>query len=89
MAEIAREHFEGIGRGCMNEEGENHQQRDDKAGSKCGQGLRELNDALTYEEVKAALKRMKKRKGVGGDKFNFEMLEKKGWYLWQNLHAVP
>ena len=65
----------------MNEEGENHQQRDDKAGSKCGRGLRELNDALTYEEVKAALKRMKKRKGVGGDKFNFEMLEKGGEYL--------
>ena len=40
--------------------------------------MRELNDALTYEEVKAALKRMKKGKGVGGDKFNFEMLEKGG-----------
>ena len=38
---------------------------------------RELNDALTYEEVNAALKRMKKGKGVGGDKFNFEMLEKR------------
>ena len=49
---------------------ENHQQRDDKAGSKC-------DDSLTYEEVKAALKRMKKGKGVGGDKFNFEMLEKR------------
>ena len=47
MAEIAREHFEGIGREYMNEEGENHQQRDDKAGSKCGQGFRELNDSLT------------------------------------------
>ena len=34
MAEIACEHFEGIGRGCMNEEGESHQQRDDKAESK-------------------------------------------------------
>ena len=55
----------------MNEEGGSHQQRDDKAGSKCGQGWRELNDSLTYEEVKAALKRMKKGKGVGGDKFNF------------------
>ena len=78
MAEIAYEHFEGIGRGCMNEEGENPQQRDEKPGSKCGQGLRELNDSLTHEKVKAALKRMKKGKGVGGDKFNFEMLEKGG-----------
>ena len=62
MAEIAREHFEGIGRGCMNEEGGNHQQRDDKPGSKCEQGLRELNDSLTYEEVKASLKRMNKER---------------------------
>ena len=45
-------------------------------GSKCGQGLRELNDSLTYEEVKAALERMKKGKGVSGDKLNFEMLGK-------------
>ena len=36
MAEIAREHFEGIGRGCMNEEGENLQQRDDKSGMRTG-----------------------------------------------------
>ena len=50
--------------------------------------MRELNDALTYEEVKAAPKRMKKGKGVGGDKFNFEMQEKGGEYLWHNLHAV-
>ena len=56
MAEIAREHFEGIERGCMKEEGENHQQRDDKVGSKCGQGLRELNDALIYGEVKLPLR---------------------------------
>ena len=54
MAEIACEHFEGIGRGCMNEEGENHQQREDKPGSICGQGLRAMNDSLTIEEVKAA-----------------------------------
>ena len=31
---------------------------------------------------------MKKGKGVGGDKFNFEMLEKGREYLWHNLHAV-
>ena len=43
-----------------------NRERDDKAGLKCGQGLRELNDSLTYEEVKATLKRMKKGKGVGG-----------------------
>ena len=78
MAEIAREHFEGIGRGCMNEEGENQQQRQDKPGSKCGQGLRALNDSLTIEEVKAALKRMKKGKGVGGISSTLRCWEKEG-----------
>ena len=31
---------------------------------------------------------MKRGEGVGGDKFNFEMLEKGGEYLWHNLHAI-
>ncbi len=90
MAEIAREHFEGIGKGCISQEGVGQKQKETEKdkGQNAGECLGNLGDPLLYEEMKAAIKRMKRGKGVGVDKFNFEMLEKGGEILWRNLYTL-
>ena len=50
--------------------------------------FKELQSQISYREVEEALKRMKREKGVGGDKISMEMIQGGGEILWHNIHAL-
>ena len=80
MAEIAREHFECIGKGItQKEERKDTNERYATVGtggeSKAKEPFEELQSQISYREVEEALKRMKRGKGVGGDKMSMEMIQ--------------
>ena len=91
VADIARSHFESLGRGGWEAGAE---EIADREGSGYvpkeldGEVAAELDRAPTYEEVVKAIKRLKKGKGVGGDKVSAEMIVNGGEMLWGNLHTL-
>ena len=94
MAEIAREHFELIGKGMTQKEGERKDTNERYATvgtggeSRAKEPFKELQSQISYREVEEALKRMKRGKGVGGDKISMEMIQGGGEILWHNIHAL-
>ena len=55
---------------------------------KAKEPFEELQSQISYREVEEALKRMKRGKGVGGDKISMEMIQGGGEILWHNIHAL-
>ena len=84
VADIARSHFESLGRWGWEAGAE---EIADREGSGYvpkeldGEVAAELDRAPTYEEVVKAIKRLKKGKGVGGDKVSAEMIVNGGEML--------
>lgn len=91
VAGIARSHFEKLGRGEW--EASDEEIADGEASRYVPKELdrevaAELDSVPTYEEVAKAIKKLKKGKGVGGDKVSAEMIVNGGEMLWRNLHTL-
>ena len=95
MTKNARDHFELVGRGLVqeaNEEGEGAERM--SQGQETGQegGFKEpfkdIQGPTGYEEVKKAMEAMKWGNVVGVDKLSLGMLKGGGEILWRNIHKI-
>ena len=80
MAEFAKEHFESVGKGLSRHE-QGRKEDPTEEGRQLGQTKEpfpEIQAPISLEEVKEAIKGMKRGKGVGGDKISLEMIQGEG-----------
>ena len=89
MAEIAREHFESVGKGlsCHEQGRKEDPTEESRQLGQTKEPSPELHAPISLEEVKEAIKGMKRGKGWG-DKINLEMIQGGGEILVRNIYTV-
>ena len=80
MAKIAREHFESVLKGlsCHKHGRKEDPTEEGRQLGRTNEPFPELQAPISLEEVKEAIKGMKRGKGVGGDKISLEMIQGEG-----------
>ena len=80
MAEIAREHFESVGKGLSRQDQGRKEDPTEESSQldQTKEPFPELQAPISLEEVKEAIKGMKRGKGVGCDKISLEMIQGEG-----------